>query len=227
MQDQFGTVVGGVERDLQAQPLGEFDLAVVEERRALESLGGDPGEPRLRLRTPEVPVSGRCLAERERVVEHHSELDQPAGATVVSEGRHQQWHRTHEVRCVLEEPLPLDERLADQTEVVVLEVAEPAVHKTTRPRRDAAANVVHLNEHDAQAAQRSVQRDPDTVDACADDDQVVGGAWTVCHQVSCRRALRPRRPSSPLCTWANQFRSLSTAARITAPMTTGCRFGLT
>ena len=51
------------------------------------------------------------------------------------------------------EPLALDERLAHETEVVVLEVAKTTVDEASRPGRHPAADVVLLDEGHAQAAQ--------------------------------------------------------------------------
>jgi hypothetical protein len=72
------------------------------------------------------------------------------------------------------QPAALDERVADQAEIVVLEVAQSAVDQLAGRRRRAAGPVVLLDQRDRVAAQRGVIGDPCAVDPAADDQDVEG-----------------------------------------------------
>ena len=58
--------------------------------------------------------------------------------------------------CMLEQALPLDERLTDQTEITMFEVAQTAVDEAAGPGRNAAADIVLLDQNHPKAAQRRV-----------------------------------------------------------------------
>jgi hypothetical protein len=68
--------------------------------------------------------------------------------------------------------LALDQRLADQPELVVLEVAQAAVNQLAAARGGALREVVLLAQQHLEPAPRGVARDARTVDATADDDKV-------------------------------------------------------
>jgi hypothetical protein len=68
--------------------------------------------------------------------------------------------------------LSLQERLADEAEVEVLEVAEPAVHHLRRPAGRPGGVVVALHQGDGVPARRGVEGDPRTGDPATDHDDV-------------------------------------------------------
>ena len=121
------------------------------------------------------------------------------------EGGHDERQRAHQVRRQGGQQLALEQRLADQPEVEVLQVAQPAVDELARARGGAARVVALLDQRDGVAAAGGVQRDAGAGDPAADDEHVerlVGqrgeGVGAREHQGRCvttassRRALRRR-----------------------------------
>ena len=70
--------------------------------------------------------------------------------------------------------LALDERLAHQPELEVLEVAQAAVDELGAVRGGRAAEIAHLGEQHREPAAGGVRGDADAVDAAADNDEIVG-----------------------------------------------------
>ena len=89
------------------------------------------------------------------------------------------------MRRVAAQPLALVERLVDEADVALLEVAQAAVDELGALRRRAAGEVVGLDEGRAQAPGGGVEGDAGAGDAAADDEHVerLGG-----------QALEHRRP---------------------------------
>jgi hypothetical protein len=108
------------------------------------------------------PVGGH------HVVHVQPHAGEAIGALAV-EPRHEQWQRVHEVRRQVDHQRPLEQRLAHEPEVEVLQVAQPAVHQLRRARRGARRPVLALDKRDAVAARRRVQRHPGAGDSAADD----------------------------------------------------------
>ena len=106
---------------------------------------------------------------------------------LATEGRDDERQRVNDVRRERDEDLPLEQRLADQPEVEVLEVAEPAVDELARPARRPAGVVAALKQGDAVAAGRGVEGDAGARDPAADDDDVELG-------VRARKCLERRGP---------------------------------
>ena len=79
-----------------------------------------------------------------------------------------------DVRRDPQHDLALGERLADEPELVVLEVPEAAVDELGAPRRGRGSEIVLLDQEHRQAAPGGVARDPGAVDAAADNEQVEG-----------------------------------------------------
>jgi hypothetical protein len=75
---------------------------------------------------------------------------------------------------VLQQPLALAQRLVDEADVAVLEVAQPAVDELGRLRRRARGEVVALDEQRAQASRGGVEGDAHARDATPDHQHVVG-----------------------------------------------------
>ena len=130
------------------------------------------------------------FAPAEMVVEKEPEPHHPAGPGRVGV-RHDEPQRPDDVRRHPPHDLPLGERFADEPELVVLEIAQPAVQQLRRGRGRRAREVALFAEIDRQAAPGCVARDAAAVDASADDRDVVG--------VSHRRAPSgPRQHSRPV-----------------------------
>ena len=72
-----------------------------------------------------------------------------------------------------EQHLAFRQRLPHQPELVLLEVAEAAVDQLAGRRRRAARQIALLDQKHAQAAADGIAGDADTVDAAADDEEVV------------------------------------------------------
>ena len=91
---------------------------------------------------------------------------------VAGEHRQQERQHAHEVRRGLAQDLALGERFVDEPDFLLLQVADAAVHELRRLRRRARREVALVDERDAQAARRGVERDAGAGDAAADDEHV-------------------------------------------------------
>ena len=67
----------------------------------------------------------------------------------------------------------LFERVSDQTEVVALEIAEPAVNELRRSRGRRAREITLLDKADGKSAAGCIPRDAAAIDPPADDGDVV------------------------------------------------------
>ena len=96
-------------------------------------------------------------------------------------------------RCgrVAAQALALAQRLVDEADVAVLQVAQAAVHELGRLRRRAAGEVVALDQRGAQPAAGGVEGDAGAGDAAADDQHVE----RLRQRCSARRGRRSRAPS--------------------------------
>ena len=168
-------------------------------------------ERRLALRPP----PGARVAQRHHVVHVQPHAERAVAARAL-ERRHEERQRLHEMRREPHHQLALDQRLAHEPEVEVLQVAQPAVDHLRRAARGPARPVVALHERDREPARRGVQRDPGAGDAAADHDQVEGLALqrglSACVSVSsrpgnCRASAAPRSTTR-------------------GPQSSGCRVGL-
>jgi hypothetical protein len=128
------------------------------------------------------------LAAGQMVVEEEAHAHHPGGPhrRVV---RHHEAQRPHDVRRTAQQHLALLQRLAHQRELVVLQVAQPAVDQLGGRRRGVRREVVLFAQQHAPAAARQIARDAAAVDAAADDQHVarglgVGrGGWKGCAHV--------------------------------------------
>ena len=68
--------------------------------------------------------------------------------------------------------LALDQRLANEAELVIFEIAQAAVDELARARRRSLRKIVLLEQQRRKTAARGVARDAGAVDAAADDDEV-------------------------------------------------------
>ena len=112
-----------------------------------------------------------AAAARHHVVHVQAEADEPVGAGAVERG-HDQRQRADEVRCERGQQLALQQRLADEPEVEVLQVPQAAVDELARARRGAARVVALLHQRDRVPAAGGVERDPGAGDPAADDQDV-------------------------------------------------------
>ena len=168
-------------------------LAVVEEVAAGGLAAGQRGQQlddlvaadhavarRAPVRVPvEVAVADAAAAERrapQPVDRHHvvhvqPEAEQAVGARA-AEGGHDHRQRPHEVRGERGVDLALEQRLAHEPEVEVLQVAQAAVDELARARRGAGGVVGLLDQRDRVAARGGVERDAGAGDAAADHQHV-------------------------------------------------------
>ena len=131
------------------------------------------GRPSGAVRKVERARAGQPLAAAEMVVEEQAEADQPGRALLRAVRQHEA-HRPDDVRGRGQQHLALDQRLAHQPELVVLEIAQAAMHQLAAARRGARGEVVLLAQQHRQAAAGGIARDAGAVDAAADDQEVDG-----------------------------------------------------
>ena len=112
-----------------------------------------------------------AAVDRHHVVEVQPDADEAVGARAV-EGRHDERQRAHEVRRERDHQLALEQRLAHEAEVEVLQVAQAAVDELARAARGPRGVVGALEQRDAVAARGGVERDAGAGDPAADDDDV-------------------------------------------------------
>jgi hypothetical protein len=115
------------------------------------------------------------LALGQVVVHEQADADHPGrphGRVV----RHHEAQRPHDVRRALEQHLALLQRLAHQRELVVLQVAQPAVDQLGGRRRGVRGKIVLFAQHHAPAAAREVACNAAAIDAAADDQHVAVGS---------------------------------------------------
>ena len=114
-----------------------------------------------------------------QVVHPHGRAEGPRhllgdDAALAGEDRDEEREHLDQVRGVAQQALALVQRLVDQADVAVLQVAQPAVHQLGRLGRRARGEVVALDEGGAQAAGGGVEGHAGAGDAAADDEHVVG-----------------------------------------------------
>ncbi len=179
---------------------------------------GRPVEVRvLLLRGAHLAAAATDAGRRHHVV--HVEPDpEQAVAALLGEGGDEEGRRVDQVRRQLHHQLALQQRLADQAEVEVLQVAEPAVDHLRGAAGGAGRVVVALQQRHRVAARGSVEGDAGAGDAATDHDHLealagdrLQGCGTGEHQArktvvcstggrsggcfSCRGPPRCRRPT--------------------------------
>jgi hypothetical protein len=77
-----------------------------------------------------------------------------------------------DVRGGVEEYFPLDQRFMDETEVVLLEIAQTAVDKLGRGGGRGGGEIAFLAEKNRKAAAGGIASNAATVDATADDGKI-------------------------------------------------------
>ncbi len=86
--------------------------------------------------------------------------------------RQYETQRTDDVRGDLPEDLALDQRLADQPELVIFQIAQAAMHELGRPGRGPAGQVIHFAQENGIAPADRIARDTAAVDAATNDRKV-------------------------------------------------------
>ena len=124
------------------------------------------------------------------------------------------------MRRVAAQPLALVERLVDEADVALLEVAQAAVDELGALRRRPAGEVVGLDEGGAQAAGGGVEGHPGAGDAAADDEHVerLGGQALEHRRPVERRDAAGRRGARPPSVGAASTRSTVTRDRARLPL---------
>src|SRR5438132_12049984 len=67
----------------------------------------------------------------------------------------------------------LDQGLADQTKLVIFEIAQAAMHELGRPGRRPARQVIHFTEKNRVSAACRIARDAATIHSASDNGEVV------------------------------------------------------
>ena len=193
-----GAALGGVERIERDQPgivgpaVGIFEaVAEFPQQRLAGDMVGEIDAARLR----------QDFARAEPVVEEQPDPQHQRRARPRHRRQHEP-HRPDQVRRHPQQHLALGQRLADQPERAVLEIAQPAMDQLGRGRRGAGAEVVLLEQQHAQAPAGGVARDAGAVDAAADDGEIVVGHRCPVIRVRSRmrgprRRLKPAKPAAP------------------------------
>ena len=149
------------------------NLGVVVAHRARQPVRGQRGGQLQRAAGGQVPVMRNGpVRSFHRVVEGQPGPDvRPLDHLLVQ--REQERDGLDQMRGELgHQQVAFPQRLADQLEVELLQVPQPAVDQLARPARGARGQVARLHQGDPQAAGRGVQRRPRTGDPAADDQHV-------------------------------------------------------
>src|ERR1700731_67238 len=72
----------------------------------------------------------------------------------------------------LPEDFALDQRLADQPELVIFEIAQPAMHELGRPGRGPTRQIIHFTKENRISAPGRIARDTAAVDAAPNDCEI-------------------------------------------------------
>ena len=110
------------------------------------------------------------------VVEEQTEADEPRRPHVRHVRQHEA-HRPDDVGRRPQQDLALDQRLADQPELVILEIAQAAMDQLAAARRGPLREVVLLAQEHLEAAPGGVAGDARAVDAATDDQEIVDAPW--------------------------------------------------
>ena len=95
-------------------------------------------------------------------------------AAVLAQRRDEERGRVDQVRRELDQELALEQRLADQPEVEVLQIAQAAVHHLRGAAGGALSEVVALQQRHRITTRCRVERNAGAGDAAPDDDHVEG-----------------------------------------------------
>ncbi len=166
-----GAALGGIER------VEHHQARVVDQ--AIGVLKAETEEALERLAEPVVgEIEGAAarqpLARAQQIVKQQAEAQEHRRAPS-GHDRQQDARRPDDMRRHTQQHFALVERLAHQAEGAVLEIAQAAVDELGGGRGGAAAEIVHLDQQHPHAAAGGVAGEPGSVDAAADDGEVVVG----------------------------------------------------
>ena len=137
---------------------------------------------------------GQFLAPAEVVVQKQAQPHQP-GRAVLRRMRQHEAHRPDDMRGRCHQDLTLDQRLAHQAELVIFQIAQPAMDQLAGAGGRPLGQIVLFAQHHRQAAPGRVAGHAGAVDAAADHekvDQFGGGRHlTLLSRAAARRPMRP------------------------------------
>ena len=96
------------------------------------------------------------LVVAERVVEQHASTELHVLQRAAALQRQQEWEGRDQMRRNAEQRLPLAQIQTDQPDIAHRQIAEPAMDQTSRRGRRAAAEVIPLDQRDAESRPRRV-----------------------------------------------------------------------
>ena len=133
---------------------------------------GLSGAPAASLARSSARVPGKRLPAAQVIVQKQAQraASRPAASPAV---RQHETHGPHDVRSDAPEHLALDRGFAHQAEIEMLQIAQAAVDQLGRARGGAAGEIGHLAQEHRKAASCGIARNAATVDAAADDRQIV------------------------------------------------------
>ncbi len=105
------------------------------------------------------------------IVEEEAEADEPGRADALFV-RQDEAQRPDDVRRGLEQALALEKGLADEPELVIFEISQPAVDQLRAGRGGVAGEVALFAQNHRQTAAHRIARDARPVDAAADDKEI-------------------------------------------------------
>jgi hypothetical protein len=106
------------------------------------------------------------------VVQEQAEAQQP-GRTQSCVVRQNETKGADDVGRDLPEDFALDQRLANQPELIVFQIAQAAMHELRRPGRRPARQIIHFTKKNRIASARGIAGDAAAIDAASDDSEVV------------------------------------------------------
>src|SRR5437764_205342 len=114
---------------LQNQPLGIFNLRVIIESRAAQSFPVKTRRTTQSFLAREHSMTLKRFIEREKIISDHARPDYERPASVPVINRNQERQRPDEMRCDVKQSLALSQRLANETQLAMLKIAQPAVNQ--------------------------------------------------------------------------------------------------
>ena len=129
-------------------------------------------------------MGGQNLAAAQMIVEEQAQPQDGPGPQALVVRQHEA-QRPDDVRRGIQQHLALDQRLAHQAELIMLEIAQAAVDELGRGLDVPEARSPCSARKHLQAAPRCIARDAAAIDAAADDEEVIGhSAASICIVVS-------------------------------------------
>ena len=150
---------------------GVVGLAVVIVQHGVEIFAAKTWELCDLLRL-EAPAWRQPIADRQEVVKGKTGMEQQGRALLPAIDRQQEAERLDEMRRGLDQPSALDQGLAHERKLELLEIAQAAMDQLGRGRRGGASIVALLGEHHLQPAAGGVASNGSAMNAAADDENV-------------------------------------------------------